>query len=213
MIIKNARVFTEDGSFMQGDVVVKDGRFDSVLERTADTDAANDSAPQEIIDASGLIMIPGLVDIHFHGCKGADMCDGTKEALDVITAYEASIGVTSVCPATMTIQRDELLSVMKNAGDYTYHGGAHLVGINMEGPFISPSKKGAQAAENIMRCDYDYFCLSFASLSFSIKMTSITGLPVFISGDTSSHSFFRCSKYSAASSISLCATRCSSVCI
>ena len=46
---------------------------------------------------------------------------------------------------------------MKNAGDYTYHGGAHLVGINMEGPFISPSKKGAQAAENIMHCDYEYF--------------------------------------------------------
>ena len=56
MIIKNARVFTEDGSFMQGDVVVKDGRFDSVLERTADTDAANDSAQQEIIVASGLIL-------------------------------------------------------------------------------------------------------------------------------------------------------------
>lgn len=70
MLIKNARVFTEDGSFMQGDVVVKDGRFDSVLERTADTDAAADSTQQEIIDASGLIMIPGLVDIHFHGCKG-----------------------------------------------------------------------------------------------------------------------------------------------
>ena len=157
MIIKNERVFTEDGSFMQGDVVVKDGRFDSVLERTADTDAANDSTQQEIIDASGLIMIPGLVDIHFHGCRGADMCDGTVEALDVITSYEASVGVTSVCPATMTIPRDELLCVMKNAGDYTYHGGAHLVGINMEGPFISPSKKGAQAAENIMHCDYEYF--------------------------------------------------------
>ena len=157
MIIKNARVFTEDGSFMQGDVVVKDGRFDSVLERTADTDAANDSTQQEIIDASGLIMIPGLVDIHFHGCRGADMCDGTVEALDVITSYEASVGVTSVCPATMNIPRDELLCVMKNAGDYTYHGGAHLVGINMEGPFISPSKKGAQAAENIMHCDYEYF--------------------------------------------------------
>ena len=157
MIIKNARVFTEDGSFMQGDVVVKDGRFDSVLERTADTDAANDSTQQEIIDASGLIMIPGLVDIHFHGCRGADMCDGTVEVLDVITSYEASVGVTSVCPATMTIPRDELLCVMKNAGDYTYHGGAHLVGINMEGPFISPSKKGAQAAENIMHCDYEYF--------------------------------------------------------
>ena len=173
MIIKNARVFTEDGSFMQGDVVVKDGRFDSVLERTADTDAAADSTQQEIIDASGLIMIPGLVDIHFHGCKGADMCDGTKEALDVITAYEASIGVTSVCPATMTIQRDELLSVMKNAGDYNYHGGAHLVGINMEGPFISPSKKGAQAAENIMRCDYDYFCELQDAANGLIKLVDI----------------------------------------
>ena len=92
MIIKNARVFTEDGSFMQGDVVVKDGRFDSVLERTADTDAAADSAPQEIIDASGLIMIPGLVDIHFHGCAGYDFCDATKEAWTRIVEYEKRHG-------------------------------------------------------------------------------------------------------------------------
>ena len=71
--------------------------------------------------------------------------------------YEASVGVTSVCPATMTIPKDELLEVMKNACSYEYSGGSHLVGINMEGPFISPAKKGAQAAENIMHCDYEYF--------------------------------------------------------
>ena len=65
--------------------------------------------------------------------------------------------VTSVCPATMTIPKDELLAVMKNAGAYSYKGGAHLVGVNMEGPFISASKKGAQAAENIIPCDYEYF--------------------------------------------------------
>ena len=176
MIIKNARVFTEDNCFVYGDVSVEAGRFKEVP-RTADNckDDGNKctwgkateegsvkntykgNSDGKILDASGLIMIPGLVDIHFHGCRGADMCDGTVEALDVITSYEASVGVTSVCPATMTIPRDELLCVMKNAGDYTYHGGAHLVGINMEGPFISPSKKGAQAAENIMHCDYEYF--------------------------------------------------------
>ncbi len=176
MIIKNARVFTEDNCFIYGDVSVEVGRFKEVP-RTADNckDDGNKctwgkateegsvkntykgNSDGKILDASGLIMIPGLVDIHFHGCMGADMCDGTVEALDVITSYEASVGVTSVCPATMTIPRDELLCVMKNAGDYTYHGGAHLVGINMEGPFISPSKKGAQAAENIMHCDYEYF--------------------------------------------------------
>ena len=116
MIIKNANVFTSDHRFVQGDVTVTGDRFSVVLEK-ADGDG-------QVVDAAGLYMIPGLVDIHFHGCKGADMCDGTQEALDIITAYEAGVGVTSVCPATMTIPKDELL---------------------------------AQAAENIIPCDYEYF--------------------------------------------------------
>ena len=136
MIIKNASIYTEDHTFVNGNAVVENGRFVSF------SDFSEQDA--QIVDAQGLYMIPGLVDIHFHGCMGADMCDGTKEALDIITRYEASIGVTSVCPATMTIAKDELLNVMKNAGDYAYNGGAHLVGINMEGPFIAPEKKGAQ---------------------------------------------------------------------
>lgn len=149
MIIKDANIFTQDNRFVKGSVVVENGRFVSIAEQP--------EYAGEVIEAKNLYMIPGLVDIHFHGCMGADMCDGTKEALDVITQYEASVGVTSVCPATMTIPKDELSAVMKNAGAYAYHGGAHLVGINMEGPFISPAKKGAQAAENIMHCDYEYF--------------------------------------------------------
>lgn len=165
MIIKDANVFTQDNRFVRGDIIVRDGRFvHTTGEQPAD---------EEVVDARNLMMIPGLVDIHFHGCKGADMCDGTKEALDVIMDYEASVGVTSVCPATMTIPRDELLTVMKNAGAYSYHGGAHLVGINMEGPFISPSKKGAQAAENIMHCDYEYFCQLQEAAGGLIKLVDI----------------------------------------
>lgn len=165
MIIKNADIFTPDHRFVQGDVAVTGDRFSTVLEK-ADCD-------EQVVDAAGLYMIPGLVDIHFHGCKGADMCDGTQEALDIITEYEASIGVTSVCPATMTIPKDELLAVMKNAGAYSYKGGAHLVGINMEGPFISASKKGAQAAENIMQCDYEYFRQLQDAASGLIKLVDI----------------------------------------
>ena len=151
MIIKNADVYTQDNVFVKGDVVVDNGTFTKVLD-------VHNYVGDEVVDATGLKMIPGLVDIHFHGCKGADMCDGTKEALDIISLYEASVGVTSICPATMTIAKEELVEVMKNAGEYSYNGGAHLVGINMEGPFISPQKKGAQAAENIMHCNYEYFC-------------------------------------------------------
>ena len=86
MIIKNANVFTSDHRFVQGDVTVTGDRFSVVLEK-ADGDG-------QVVDAAGLYMIPGLVDILFHGCKGADMCDGTQEALDIITAYEAGVGVT-----------------------------------------------------------------------------------------------------------------------
>ena len=159
MIIKNARVFTEDGSFVHGDVVVKDGRFDSVLERTADTDAANDSTQQEIIDASGLTMIPGLVDIHFHGCKGDDFCDGDKDAIGRIAEYEASVGVTAIAPATMTLPVEELEQILHTAAEYKKETKdcrkADFLGINMEGPFISPAKKGAQDARNILPCNVE----------------------------------------------------------
>ena len=165
MIIKDANIFTQDNQFVKGSVVVENGRFVSIAEQPEHAG--------EVIEAKGLYMIPGLVDIHFHGCMGADMCDGTKEALDVITQYEASVGVTSVCPATMTIPKDELSAVMKNAGAYAYHGGAHLVGINMEGPFISPAKKGAQAAENIMHCDYEYFSQLQDAAGGLIKLVDI----------------------------------------
>ncbi len=165
MIIKDADVFTQDNCFVRTDVVVKDGKFAAISDMT--------EGAGEVIKADGLYMIPGLVDIHFHGCKGADMCDGTREALDVIAAYEASVGVTSICPATMTIPKDELVKVMKNAGEYSYNGGAHIVGINMEGPFISPSKKGAQAADNIMHCDYEYFCKLQEAANGLIKLVDI----------------------------------------
>ena len=165
MIVKNAHVYTENHQFEEKDVVVKNGRFADSLQ--------GDTKEDSIIDAQGLYMIPGLVDIHLHGCMGADMCDGTKEVLDIISAYEASVGVTSICPATMTIPKDELLAAMKNAGDYQYQGGAHMVGINMEGPFISPLKKGAQSEDNIIPCDYDYFCQLQKAAKGRIKLVDI----------------------------------------
>ena len=146
--LKMRQFYTEDHTFVNGNAVVENGRFVSFF------GFFRNRMPRSWMPRD-FYMIPGLVDIHFHGCMGADMCDGTKEALDIITRYEASIGVTSVCPATMTIAKDELLNVMKNAGDYAYNGGAHLVGINMEGPFISPAKKGAQDERNIIPCDVE----------------------------------------------------------
>lgn len=148
MRIKNVKVYGEDKRFAQGEVAIADGKF-------VETSACE--ADGEFIDGEGCYMIPGLVDIHFHGCVGADFCDGTPEALEKMAEYEASVGVTSICPASMTLSEEELLKIMANAGARVNGSGAKLVGINMEGPFISEARKGAQKADDICLCDAEMF--------------------------------------------------------
>lgn len=104
------------------------------------------AADDERYDASGCFVIPGLTDIHFHGCKGHDFSDGDAEGLAVMAEYELSRGVTQICPAGMTLLEEDLLRVCRNAAAHRRgaKGGAELVGIHLEGPFLSPAKKGAQ---------------------------------------------------------------------
>ena len=162
MIIKNGLVFNEEGRFEEKDVFI-------------DGDRISTEATGEVIDAKGLYVIPGLTDIHFHACVGYDFCDGTQEAISKMARYELENGITTICPASMTFSEEklgqifetakeydgkdgaELVEVMKNAGEYSYNGGAHLVGINMEGPFISMEKKGAQNPEFIHKPDAEMF--------------------------------------------------------
>lgn len=145
MIIKNASVFEENGTFVTKDVYIENGLF------------ADSSTDDTVIDASNLYAIPGLTDIHFHGCVGHDFCDGTHEAIRAIAEYELKNGVTAICPATMTYDEDTLSKIAEAAASYDNASGAELVGINMEGPFISPAKKGAQNGKYIHKPDADMF--------------------------------------------------------
>lgn len=105
---------------------------------------------QDILNASGLIALPGLIDIHTHGCVGHDFCEGTQEALEAIANYELSQGIVAFCPTSMTLPEEQLAKIFANAAlfkerqDRGEVGGAKLIGINMEGPFVAPDKLGAQ---------------------------------------------------------------------
>ena len=92
-------------------------------------------------------LLPGLVDVHFHGAAGCDFCDGTVEAYFAIEKYENEHGITTICPATMTLPVEELKSIVKTASERQLKS---LVGIHLEGPFISKEKKGAQKEEHII---------------------------------------------------------------
>lgn len=166
MIIKNAKVYTEQGIFENKDVYIKDDIFVEIWTATEETEAhgADENAKaEEIIDGSGCYLIPGLTDIHFHGCMGKDFCDGTEEAIQIIAEYEASVGVTTICPATMTFPEEKLTGIVKAARAYQSENApnkekaAILCGINMEGPFISKQKKGAQNGAHIHEPDVDMF--------------------------------------------------------
>ena len=155
MRIKNALVYTVEHGFVERDVRIKNGCF-------AGGEAAGTDG-EEILDAGGDYLIPGLVDIHFHGCAGHDFSDGTPEALQAIGAYELRQGVTSICPASMTLSEETLKTVCANAYAYTKRPeaeqdtGARLIGIHLEGPFISMEKKGAQNPAYIRNPDVEMF--------------------------------------------------------
>lgn len=173
MIIKNVKIFRENKTFLPGAIELENGAIRRLLfqkdGRQYEDELADASARADmVLDGDGSYAVPGLIDIHFHGCKGHDICDGTFEAIEKIAEYEASIGVTAISPATMTLPVETLEQVLSNAAAYNQKKqqekdggkpdrGADLLGVNMEGPFISKVKKGAQDARYIIPCDADIF--------------------------------------------------------
>ena len=162
MIIKNAKVFMGNQTFEEGEIRVRDGRIEEVRAGKMRGEGFLALPGEEVIDCQGAYAIPGLIDLHFHGCMGDDFCDGTKDAIRRIAEYEASVGVTAIAPATMTLPVEELEAILRAAAEYREEAGkeeagtgADLVGVNMEGPFISKVKKGAQDERNILPCDVE----------------------------------------------------------
>ena len=149
MIIKNGRVFQEDGTFAEKDLYIEGKRFVSTKEEVID---------QEVIDAKGMMVLPGLVDVHSHGAAGHDFSDGDVEGLKEILRYEKAHGITSYCPTSMTLPKDDLLKIFGTIEAIKDEPEAEVIaGVNMEGPFISVSKKGAQDERNIIPCDAALF--------------------------------------------------------
>lgn len=171
MKINNVKVFCADAAFRKGCICIKNGVFDKITTCDADcenvcVDEIGNEENSERIDGLGCYAIPGLIDVHFHGCMGADCGDASMEALQIIADYQAHAGVTAIAPATMTVGVDELKRILKNAAEFASKQthGADLVGLNMEGPFISRVKCGAQNPEYILPCD-ENMCREFLEVS------------------------------------------------
>lgn len=168
MLVINGQVFY-DRRFQALDLRIEGGKIAEVRPRGAFGPAGADqgsgtsaagalagSRPQagdpaalveeEVIDARGLLVIPGLTDIHTHGAVKADFSDGDLEGMRRVQTYEASVGVTQFCPTSMTLGLDHLAQVFTGVKDLQKGEpqGAEVLGIHMEGPYINAEKLGAQ---------------------------------------------------------------------
>jgi len=153
MLIVNGTIFTKDFVFEQKNMRIQDG----VITELTDRPISQVESGEQVVDASGLKIIPGLTDIHFHGCVGYDFCDGTDEAISAMAKYQLQSGVTNICPATMTLPLERLEKICTAAYEHKSEGDeAVLCGINLEGPFISPNKVGAQNPEYVHKPDVEF---------------------------------------------------------
>lgn len=149
MRYENGWIFA-DGRFVRGGFSVENGRFAHVLE----------DVPGPAEDLDGALVIPGLVDIHVHGCAGADFSDGDYAGLVRMARHLARRGVTSFAPASMTLPYDALDKAFHAAARLRREGladGARLMGIQMEGPFLSREKRGSQNPAYLRLPDWDSF--------------------------------------------------------
>ena len=185
MLIRNALVYTDDHRFEKRDLRTVGKRIagseaDRIAGSEADRIAGSPEAPskenraaaEEVIDAEGLYALPGLVDIHLHGAAGFDLFDADPASIRRIAEFEAENGVTAFCPAAMTCGEEKLKEILDAAAEYgriqegtaagTEAGeeelpAAELLGVRLEGPFLSPLKAGAQDPKYIRRGDTAFF--------------------------------------------------------
>lgn len=134
MLLKNAQVFFK-GTFQRQNLLIKNGKIQFV---------PNDFAYDNAMDLTGHYIIPGLVDIHTHGCLGLDFADANTLETEKMCRYYAQHGVTSIIKTIMTAPIENMLRALSVPFPRT---GAHIQGMRLEGPFLNPSMRRAHKAE------------------------------------------------------------------
>jgi len=150
MFYTNARIFV-DNAFHMGAFEVVDGKFGAILP---------ENVPADAIDLGGATVIPGLIEVHSHGAMGFDFSDGSYEGLVEMAKFYLGCGVTSFAPASMTLPYEVLekaFATAKRIVEEQPENCARLRGIQMEGPYFSYAKRGAQNPDYLKAPDFEGF--------------------------------------------------------
>jgi N-acetylglucosamine-6-phosphate deacetylase len=138
--VLKGNVVSPSGVIPDGAVVVRDGRIADVVSGAAVPRGA------AVTDAGDGYIVPGLVDIHNHGGMGFEYMDATEEAFEAVSQFLASHGVTTALAATDTAPLDAIVACLESYRRFTAGPapGCRIVGVHLEGPYLSVANRGAQ---------------------------------------------------------------------
>lgn len=143
-LITNCRVVSPGVDLAEATVSVTDGRIAGVW-GPGESDAAGARDGAEVFDAGGGLLLPGFIDIHTHGTMGADVCDGTVDAIRTIARAKLREGVTTFFPTTLTLPHEPLAAAARAVAAYRENMEfARTPALHIEGPFLNPRFIGAQ---------------------------------------------------------------------
>ncbi|GMA56053.1 N-acetylglucosamine-6-phosphate deacetylase [Alicyclobacillus sacchari] len=150
-VIRNGRLVLEDSVIESGYILAEHGvireiGYDDAFPRTLAT------RPITVLDAHGQWILPGFIDLHIHGGDGYEVMDGTVRSLEAISRFHARHGTTGWLPTTLTAETADVERAIQAAkrAAYRVHDGAQILGVHLEGPFISPKRCGAQNPKYII---------------------------------------------------------------
>jgi len=143
-IVDNVKIVKEDGA-AEGSVAVRDGIIEAIWTKE-ERPQAEGAESYEIIDGQGGYLLPGFIDIHVHGGFGGDFMEACTESYEAITRFHASQGTTGMLATTVTASKEAIEKVLRATADFQAAGMQHaeLLGVHLEGPFISEKFPGAQ---------------------------------------------------------------------
>lgn len=157
MFITNLTIYAEDGVIDNGYVEIEGQKIIQV----GSMDDFKPTSDKEILKMdTSYSLIPGMIDLHIHGANGADVMDGSNEALHTMATALPKEGTTSFLATTMTTAKHDIENALKNIAAYVPNqqpGSAEIVGAHLEGPFLSPKRAGAQHPDNIIEPNVDLF--------------------------------------------------------
>ncbi|WP_440970494.1 N-acetylglucosamine-6-phosphate deacetylase [Peribacillus frigoritolerans] len=156
-IINNLMVHSEKETYKNGYIKVVDGK---IAEVGPASQYKQDDDAKVITLSPDYQVIPGAIDIHIHGASNSDAMDATHDALSIMAKTLPKEGTTSFLATTMTQSTQAIESALLNAGKYIENQtqeNAEIVGVHLEGPFISPARKGAQPEDYIVDPDVTLF--------------------------------------------------------